>query len=43
MTRERQFGLALTFLLSAACSLAHAATCADVTAAKTRTYGFRPS
>jgi len=41
--RERQLGLALTFLLSAACSLAQAASCVDVTAAKSRTYGFRPS
>jgi hypothetical protein len=43
MTRERQLGLALTLLLSAVCSVAQAASCADVTAAKSRTYGFRPS
>jgi hypothetical protein len=43
MKRELQLGLALTFLLSAACSIAQAASCADVTAAKSRTYGFRPS
>jgi hypothetical protein len=43
MKRERQLGLALTFLLSVACSIAQAASCADITAAKSRAYGFRPS
>jgi hypothetical protein len=43
MKREVQLGLALTLLLSAACSFAQPASCADVVAAKSRTYGFRPS
>lgn len=43
MKRKVQLGLALTFLLGAIQSSAQAATCADVTAAKSRTYGFRPS
>src|ERR1700723_268618 len=43
MTRERKVGLVLTLLLSAVCSIAQAASCADFTSAKSRTYGFRPS
>jgi hypothetical protein len=43
MKRELQLGLAVTLLLSASHSFAQPATCGDVAAAKSRSYGFRPS
>ena len=43
MAQRLQLGLAFALLLSAAPCLAQPASCADVAAAKSRTYGFRPS
>jgi hypothetical protein len=43
MKRELQLALALTFLLVTAYSFAQPASCDQVVAAKSRTYGFRPS